>query len=214
MIDIIYEDNHIIVAYKPKEVLSQADGSSKKDMLTILKSYIKEKYGKPGDVYLGLVHRLDYNTSGVMVFARTSKAARRLSEDIALHHFEKKYYALVEGMLEVNGVFELRHFLSKNEKLKKSYVHLSGQEAVLEYKVLQSFILEGINVSKVDIRLKTGRFHQIRCQFSEIGHPLVGDKKYGSKHSLPPGGFPLEAYHLGFYHPTTRQWITFEKNKE
>ena len=214
MIDILYEDNHIIVCYKAKGILSQADGSSIPDMLTILKKYIKDKYNKPGDVYLGLVHRLDINTSGVMVFARTSKAASRLSADISKHNFKKKYYAYVEGKLKLNVVEELNHNLLKDEKNKKAYVNENGLPAKLEYKCIKNIVINNCDVSIVDITLFTGRFHQIRCQFSSIGHPLYGDKKYGSKHNIKYEEFPLEAYSLGFIHPTLKKWMFFEKTND
>ena len=204
--EILFEDNHLIVAYKPKEYLSQADGSDLPDMLTLIKEYIKEKYAKPNAVYLGLVHRLDINTSGVMVFARTSKAAARLSEDIKNHRFEKRYLAKVEGKLEIKkGVLE--HKLLKDEKTRKAIVDKKGLNAVLEYEVIE----EKKDYSIVDIKLKTGRFHQIRCQFSAIGHPLFGDVKYGSKHKVSPLEFPLEAYQLGFYHPISKEFLVFTK---
>ncbi len=206
MVEILYEDNHLIVAYKPRGVLAQADGSLKEDMLTILKKYIKEKYKKPGNVYLGLVHRLDLNTCGVMVFARTSKAAKRLSLQIQSHQFEKRYLAIVEGKL-TEGI--LCHRLKKNEEAKKSFVDESGKEARLEYKVLASKTIHDHEVSLVDITLYTGRFHQIRAQFSEIGHPLVGDKKYGSTIQMDSFQFPLEAYYLSFYHPITNQRMEY-----
>lgn len=209
MIDIIYEDNHIIVAYKPKGILSQADGSSHKDMLTLLKEYIKNKYHKDGNVFLGLVHRLDINTSGVMVFARTSKAASRLSSDIKNHQFEKKYYAVVEGILNTSGT--IKSYLEKDEEKKKSFISKNGKEAVLDYVVIKTGKISNQVVSLVDIDLKTGRFHQIRAQFASINHPLYGDKKYGSKNVSSYEEFPLEAYHLAFMHPTKREWLVFEK---
>lgn len=211
MVDVLYEDNHIIVAYKPKGVLSQADGSSKDDMLTILKNYIKEKYNKPGNVYLGLVHRLDINTSGVMVFARTSKAAARLSDDIAHHKFEKRYIATVEGLLDNKDYVELKTYLIKDERQKKSFVSNNGQEAILLYKALKSYKINDSIVTDVEIELKTGRFHQIRAQFSSIGHPLYGDKKYGSDAIIKNEEFPLTAYSLTFIHPTTKEKMTFKK---
>ena len=121
-IKILYEDNHIIVAIKPKGVLSQADGSDHDDMLTLLKEYIKEKYNQPGNVYLGLVHRLDMNTEGVMVFARTSKAASRLSNDIKEHIFSKKYHAVVSGILNNKEYIKLENNIYKDEKQKKSFI--------------------------------------------------------------------------------------------
>ena len=143
MVDVLYEDNHIIVAVKPRGVLSQADGSNKPDMLTILKDYIKEKYNKPGNVYLGLLHRLDINTKGVMVFARTSKAAARLNDQIKNHVFVKKYIATVEGILTNKDFIELKSYLLKNEAEKKSYVNKNGQEAILSYRdalIFESFV--------------------------------------------------------------------------
>lgn len=210
---IFYEDNHIIVAYKPKGVLSQADGSNKPDMLTLLKEYIKDKYNKPGNVYLGLVHRLDTNTSGIMVFARTSKAAARLSEAIKNHELKKKYIATVEGIISNTEYKELESYLLKNELERKSYINKNGQQAILRYRLLSNYKINNIDVSDIEIDLKTGRFHQIRCQMSSIGHPLFGDKKYGSKNNIDENNFPLEAYYLSFPHPTTKEILEF-KTKE
>ncbi len=210
---IFYEDNHIIVAYKPKGVLSQADGSNKPDMLTLLKEYIKVKYNKPGNVYLGLVHRLDTNTSGVMVFARTSKAAARLSEAIKNHELKKKYIATVEGIISNKDYIELESYLLKNEIERKSYINKNGQQAILKYRLISNYKINNIDVSDIEIDLKTGRFHQIRCQMSSIGHPLYGDKKYGSKNTIDENSFPLEAYYLSFPHPTTKEILEF-KTKE
>ena len=205
---IFYEDNHIIVAYKEKGILSQADGSNKPDMLTLLKDYIKIKYNKPGNVYLGLVHRLDTNTSGIMVFARTSKAAARLNDEIKNHVFKKKYIATVEGTISNKDFIMLKSNLLKNEKEKKSYIDKNGQEAILEYKSIKNYQISGVDVSDIIVDLKTGRFHQIRCQMSSIGHPLYGDTKYGSKNKVD-NNMPLEAYYLSFYHPTTKEFMEF-----
>lgn len=211
MLDILYEDNHIIVCYKPKGILSQADGSDKQDMLTLIKAYIKEKYNKPGDVYIGLVHRLDLNTSGVMVFARTSKAASRLSEQIRNNEFKKEYLALVEGVLTNKNDIELISYIKKDEGLKKSFINPNGQKSVLEYRVLTNSKINDKEVSLVNIKLHTGRFHQIRCQMSSINHTLYGDKKYGSKINIDPLLFPLYAYKLIFTHPTLKTEMVFEK---
>lgn len=211
MLDILYEDNHIIVCYKPKGILSQADGSDKEDMLTIIKKYIKEKYNKPGDVYLGLVHRLDINTSGVMVFARTSKAASRLSEQIRNNEFNKEYLALVEGKLTNNNYIELVSYLDKDETSKKAFINPNGKKSVLEYKVIANGIINDKEVSLINIKLHTGRFHQIRCQMSSINHPLYGDKKYGSSIYIDQIEFPLYAYKLKFIHPTLKTNMVFEK---
>ncbi len=206
-LDILYEDNHLLVVYKPVGVLSQADSSDKADMLTILKCYLKEKYNKPGDVYLGLVHRLDYNTSGVMVFARTSKAAARLSLAMQNNAFKKKYYAVVEGNV---GEGTLTNYLTKNEKEKKSYITKSGKLAILDYSLVENIKYCGINSSLIEVSLKTGRFHQIRCQMSYIGHPLVGDSKYGSKAKCQ---YYLDCFSLSFPHPITKEILTFNYEK-
>ncbi len=210
---IYYEDNHIIVVYKEKGILSQADGSDKPDMLTIIKEYIKEKYNKPGNVYLGLVHRLDINTSGVMVFAKTSKAAQRLNDQIKNHEFSKKYIATVEGIITNKEYILLKSFIEKNEKERKAYIKKSGQEAILEYRLIKNYKINNQDVSDIEVNLKTGRFHQIRCQMSSIGHPLYGDFKYGSKNKIGENEFPLEAYSLSFVHPTTKEVLEF-RSKE
>lgn len=212
MLDVIYEDNHIIVVYKPKGILSQADGSNKPDMLTIIKDYIKEKYNKPGNVYLGLVHRLDINTSGIMVFAKTSKAASRLSDSIKNHSFVKKYKATIEGFLDNNEYITLDNYIIKDEKQRKAFISNNGQFASLEYKALKSYKIKNMVVTDIDIILHTGRFHQIRCQMANIGHPLYGDTKYGSKISLNNDDFPLVAYSLSFPHPTTKELMEFKRN--
>ncbi len=209
MIKIIYEDNHIIVAYKPKGILSQSDGSNKSDMLTILKDYVKNKYNKPGNVYIGLVHRLDINTSGIMVFAKTSKAASRLSDAIKNHNFQKKYLATVEGVLDNKEYKLLENKIKKNEKIRKAYISNDGELAKLEYRALKSYKINDTLVTDVEIILHTGRFHQIRCQMSSIGHPIFGDNKYGSKNIINNDDFPLEAYSLSFIHPTTKEYLEF-----
>ena len=210
MVDILYEDNHIIVCVKPRGILSQEDISGKEDMLTILKDYIKEKYNKPGNVYLGLLHRLDINTKGIMVFARTSKAASRLSESIKEHTFVKKYIATVEGEISNTEYITLTNYLKKDENQKKSFIAKDGSLAELRYKSLKVYKIEGTVVSDVEIELKTGRFHQIRCQFAGIEHPLYGDTKYGSKIKKDDFFIPLTAYHLEFPHPTTKEILKFE----
>ena len=199
---ILYEDNHIIVVYKFPGVLSQSDNTKDLDMHTIIKTYLKDRYHKPGNVYLGLVHRLDRPVKGVMVFAKTSKAAARLSEQIRNGQMHKKYYAVVEGVLnEKEGILE-----NKIEKLDNKKVLIdtpNGKEAKLEYKVIK----EKDKLSLVDINLLTGRYHQIRLQFSYINHPLYGDTLYGSKYK---GDLALISYSLSFIHPTTKEKMCFE----
>lgn len=204
MLDILYEDNHLIVCYKPYGILSQSDGSNSLDMLTLLKKYVKEKYNKPGNVYVGLVHRLDRNTEGIMVFAKTSKAASRLSAQIREGAFNKSYIALIEGILkDQEGI--LINNLAKNENTRTAYESENGKKAILEYKVINT----RDNYSLVNVKLVTGRFHQIRAQFSIIGHPLYGDIKYGSKNQTNYA--VLQAYSLIFNHPITKDKMKFTK---
>ena len=206
-VKIIYEDNHIIVAIKPAGVLSQSDGSNAPDMLTILKAYIKEKYQKPGEVFLGLVHRLDRPVSGVMVFARTSKAASRLSEQIRSRKVDKIYRCVVTGVLEGEG--RLENYISKDElsnTVTVSDFEKPGFKAsYLDYRAVSS--KDGMTLAEV--RLGTGRSHQIRAQMAHSGHPIIGDQKYGKKDNRTKD-IALEAYKLSFEHPVKREFITFE----
>ena len=201
-LEILYEDNHIIVVVKPFNILSQSDNTKDIDMLTLIKSYLKEKYNKKGNVYLGLVHRLDRPTGGIMVFAKTSKAASRLSEQIRLNLFTKKYLAIVNGYLkDKKGVFE-DYILKKEDN--SSIISNLGKYAKLEYEVLK----EKSNLSLVSILLHTGRHHQIRVQFSSRGYPLYGDQRYGKKDLKQ---LALFSYYLSFNHPVTKERLEFIK---
>lgn len=212
---ILYEDNHIIVVVKKPGIPTQEDKTGDKDMLTIVKEYIKVKYNKPGNVYLGLVHRLDRMVGGVMVFAKTSKAASRISEYIRQKNVKKRYLAVVNGTLPVSDQkVELRNYLVKNERLNMSRVVDSttkgSKESILEYKVLKNFTYNGKDYSLVDIDLHTGRHHQIRLQFAHIGHPLYGDIKYGQKVNKVGQNLALFSYYLSFFHPTKDEYLEFE----
>lgn len=206
-VKVLCEDNHIIIAVKPAGVLSQSDGSNSPDMLTILKAYIKDKYAKPGEVYLGLVHRLDRPVSGVMVFARTSKAASRLSEQIRNNRVDKIYRCVVQGALGGSG--RLENYISKDEK--NNIVTVSDKEkpgfkaCFLDYKAIET--IEGMTL--VEIKLGTGRSHQIRAQMSHFGYPLIGDQKYGKKDNIAKD-IALQAFRLSFEHPVKRENISFE----
>jgi len=202
MLNILFEDNHVIVCLKPAGILSQKDYTNQDSMVEILKEYLRMKYQKPGNIYLGLVHRLDRNTEGLMVFAKTSKAAARLSKDIQEHDFNKNYYAIVCGELKKSG--KLINSLRKDENQNKSFISERGKEAILEYKVVD--IKD--NNSLVDINLITGRHHQIRVQFSYLGFPLCGDIKYGAK-ALKENHLALYAYNLRFFHPITKEEMNF-----
>lgn len=203
MNNILYEDNHIIVVEKKINVPVQEDESKDKDLLTIIKEYLKEKYNKPGNVYLGLIHRLDRPVGGVMVFAKTSKAASRLSEQMRTHQIEKKYYAVVEGTLKEKDMYIDK--LYKDTKLNKVTVDNRGKEAILSYERVKMYK----GYSLVDITLKTGRSHQIRVQFSSRGTPLYGDQKYNSNSKVGEQ-IALYSYYLSFYHPTTKEKMEFK----
>ena len=202
---IIYEDNHLLVVEKPQNVLVQADNTNDLDLLTSLKRYIKEKYNKPGEVYLGLVHRLDRPVGGVMVFARTSKAASRLSNMIRLKEFEKTYLAVVEGKVPDEGVFE--DYLLKIENENRTIVDKNGKYSKLSYKLLS--YKDGLSL--VRIKLDTGRSHQIRVQFSSRGYALWGDQKYNSKAKVG-NQIALWAYEIEFKHPVRDEIVDFKCN--
>lgn len=210
-LNVIFEDNHLLVCLKPPGVLSQPGDKNLPDMLTIGKEYLKAKYSKPGNVFLGLVHRLDLNVGGIMAFAKTSKGASRLSKSIRDKLFHKKYYAVVEASLTVGSEVTLEDYLSKDEDERISFSsnEFDGKQALLHYKVLDSIQINQKNYSLVDIILYTGRFHQIRKQFSLINAPLVGDKKYGS--TTESKTIALFAYGLSFPHPITQELMSFEQ---
>ncbi len=205
---ILYEDNHIIVVEKIVNIPSQSDKTGDEDMLTLVKGYIKEKYQKPGNVYLGLVHRLDRPVGGVMVFARTSKAASRLSEEVRNKTFKKEYLVICNGKMEKEKD-TLVDYLWKDEKNNTSYVvkptKKNAKEAVLDYEVLG--YNEKENLSILRINLHTGRHHQIRVQLSSRMHAIYGDNKYHGKGAGT--GICLWAYKLTIVHPTTKEEMSF-----
>lgn len=201
MINIVYEDNHLLVVEKPINMPVQEDDSKDPDLLNELKRYLKQKYSKPGNVYLGLVHRLDRPVGGVMVFAKTSKAASRLSDQVRTHKLEKKYYAVVCG--KANGG-KLVDKLLKNPKTNTTVVSDEGKESSLSY----SLVSYRSGLSLVDIKLETGRSHQIRVQFSSRNLPLYGDQRYNVD-SKKGEQIALFAYSLSFYHPVTKEKMTF-----
>lgn len=210
-IKIIYEDNHLLVVEKPVNIPTQKDESNDEDLLTLLKEDIKIRYDKPGNVYLGLVHRLDRPVGGVMVFARTSKAASRLSDQIRKREFQKTYLAVVHGQPD-RKEDTLRHYLLKDSA--QNIVHTvdksvgGAKEAVLDYTMLES--IEGFSL--VRVKLHTGRSHQIRVQFSAIGHPLYGDQKYGTGLNKPGQQLALWSSEIILMHPTTREELTFRSS--
>lgn len=211
MINILFEDNHIIVAVKPYGLLSQSDITGDSDILTELKKYIKEKYNKPGNVFVGLVHRLDKNVGGVMVFAKTSKAAARLSKQIQAHKFSKKYLAIVHGSLEQSEM-TLKHYLVKSEEQRKSIAY-TNEVADSKYAELSLEVRDSLDsMSLLEVTLKTGRAHQIRVQLSTIGHAIVDDKLYIEGVRDSSSAIALWAYQLSFFHPVTQEKVTFTTN--
>lgn len=205
---VLYEDNHIIIVEKQPNTPSQADKTGDKDMLTLVKEYVKDKYQKPGEVYIGLVHRLDRPVGGVMVFARTSKAASRLSEQVRNKTFKKKYLAVVDGKIE-NKEGTLQNYLYKDERNNISKVvdnnKKNSKYAELDYKVLDYD--EKRDLSLVKINLHTGRHHQIRVQFANFNHSLYGDQKYGKRGKNKQ--IRLWAYELEFEHPVKKEMMAF-----
>ena len=201
--DILYEDNHIIVVEKPINIPTCEDESKDIDLLNVVKEYIKKKYSKPGNVYLGLVHRLDRPVGGIMVFAKTSKAAKRLNEQIKNDEFKKKYYAVIDGIIEnKKGIFE--DYLLKDSKKNIVKIDKSGKYAKLEYELISV----KDNLSLVEVNLHTGRSHQIRVQFSSRNYPLYGDQKYNKKANCHEQ-IALYSHFLSFKHPITKEILEF-----
>lgn len=200
---VLYEDNHVIAVFKPGRVPVQSDISGDSSLMDLVKEYLKEKYQKPGNVFLGLVHRLDRPVSGIVVFAKTSKAASRLSESFRSRVTQKTYLAKVEGNLKGRGKL-VHHLLSREGQpvvIKKEPFE-GSKEAILEYKVTGPSIVE--------VQLHTGRKHQIRAQLAFIGHPILGDKKYGSSERYREGEIALVASRLVVPHPTKEEEIRLE----
>ncbi len=200
-LDVIYIDNHLLVVRKPSGMLAQGDRTGDRSLLEYGKAYVKAAFNKPGDAFLGLVHRLDRPTSGVMVFARTSKAAARLSEQFRARRIGKVYWALVEGKTPREG----RMVDTLLRAGPSSTVSERGQEAVLGFRRLR--FERGI--SWVEVRPKTGRHHQIRVQFAHRGHPVVGDFRYGASIGFPEKSLALHARALTLSHPTRKEEMTF-----
>ena len=205
--EVLYEDNHIIAVNKTCNEIVQGDKTGDVPLSETVKAYIKEKYNKPGEVFLGVTHRLDRPTSGVVLFARTSKALTRLNEMFKSHEqIRKTYWAIVQGKPKMAEA-RLENYLIRNEKQNKSYIAKQGAKdaklAILTYKTLTV----GDDYSLLEINLETGRHHQIRCQLAAIGCPVKGDLKYGAKRSNPDGGICLHARQIAFEHPVSHDEI-------
>ena len=204
-LNVLYEDNHIIVVEKEANLLSQSDITKDIDLLSIVKKYIKEKYNKPGNVYVGLLHRLDRPVGGIMVFAKTSKAASRISKQIKEHQFKKKYLAVVNGIMTNKEDVFIDYLVKEDSGNTKITTEEKGKYSELKYKVLKENKKE--NISLLEIELKTGRHHQIRVQFSSRGYPLCGDQRYGQ---MDKTQIALFAYEVEFEHPITKEKISFK----
>lgn len=205
---LIYEDNHLLVVEKPVNIPSQGDESGDPDLLSILKYDLKLRYQKPGQVFLGLVHRLDRPVGGVMVFAKTSKAAARLSAQIRNGEFKKTYVAVVHGLPEKRQG-SLKHFLLKDAK-QNMVTAVDGHQEGAKASILDYEVMDTLNsLSLVRIHLHTGRSHQIRVQFSEIGHPLWGDQKYGKEYSKSGQQIALWSNEIQCLHPTKNEIMIF-----
>lgn len=232
---VVYEDNHIIVVYKESGEIVQGDKTGDKPLSDLVKDYIKEKYAKPGQVFLGVVHRLDRPVSGLVVFARTSKALARLNEMFRKGDVHKTYWAIVQAKPEANGerlkakgalsatvpsatvpeesssgFQKIASWLVRNEKQNKSYSYNrevpNSKKAVLRYRLLK----KGDNFDLLEVQLLTGRHHQIRCQLASIGAVIKGDLKYGARRSNPDGSISLLARHIEFVHPVSKQLISLD----
>ena len=212
---VVYEDNHIIIVYKESGEIVQGDKTGDTPLSEIVKSYIKEKYQKPGAVFLGVVHRLDRPVSGLVVFARTSKALTRLNKMFAGNEVHKTYWAIVQPSKNIDTADEgewhtLEHWLVRNEKQNKSYAYdhevPHSKKAILRYRIIG----HSDRYTLVEVRLLTGRHHQIRCQLSTIGLPIKGDLKYGARRSNPDGSISLLSRHVEFIHPVSKEPVAID----
>ena len=217
--EVVYEDNHIIIVNKKSGEIVQGDKTGDRPLSDLVKAYIKEKYQKPGEVFLGVVHRLDRPVSGLVVFARTSKALTRLNKMFRDGDVHKTYWAIVgreKGTAKSEQSFDdgewhtLENWLVRNEQQNKSYAYdhevPGSKKALLQYRQLA----EGDHYRLLEVNLMTGRHHQIRCQLSAIGCPIKGDLKYGARRSNPDGSISLLSHHVSFVHPVSKSLITVE----
>ena len=206
---VIYEDNHIIIVNKTASEIVQGDKTGDTPLSETIKEYLKEKYNKPGNVFIGVTHRLDRPVSGLVVFAKTSKALSRLNEMFKNSEVKKTYWAVVKNQPPQNEG-ELVHYLVRNEKQNKSYAYDAekpgSKKAILHYRL----IAKSQNYYLLEIDLKTGRHHQIRCQLAKMGCPIKGDLKYGSPRSNPDGSICLHARHVCFVHPVSKEEIALD----
>ena len=207
----VYEDNHIIIVAKESGEIVQGDKTGDTPLSDVVKAYLKEKYQKPGEVFLGVVHRLDRPVAGLVVFARTSKALGRLNRMFAEGEVHKTYWAIVARQAQADEAYHtLTHWLVRNEKQNKSYAYdtekPNSKKAVLKYRVIG----HSDRYSLVEVQLLTGRHHQIRCQLAKVGMTIKGDLKYGAPRSNPDGSISLLSRRVEFIHPVSKELITVE----
>tara|TARA_B100000513_G_C11894766_1_gene183561 strand:- start:134 stop:808 length:675 start_codon:yes stop_codon:yes gene_type:complete len=208
-IDVIFEDNHLIAVNKKSGEIVQGDKTGDEPLSERVKKYLKVKYNKPGNVFLGTIHRIDRPTSGIVIFAKTSKALSRMNEKFRQNKISKTYWAIVKNRLPKKNDL-LEHYLLKNQKKNKSFLSTEekGKLSILEYNFLNNLN----NYFLYEIFPKTGRHHQIRVQLSTMGSPIKGDLKYGAKRSNPNGGINLHAKKIDFNHPVTKENVSIEAN--
>lgn len=205
----IYEDNHIIIVLKDPGEIVQGDKTGDTPLVDMVKDYLKEKYNKPGNVFCGVVHRIDRPVSGLVIFAKTSKALTRLNEMLRKSEIKKTYWAVVEGR-PAQQEATLRSFLISNQSLNKTFIASKEKDGAKEAILHYSTLFTGDRYSLLEINLQTGRKHQIRCQLSGAGNPIKGDLKYGARRSNPDGSISLQAHRLEFRHPVSHEWIDIE----
>ena len=210
-LDILFEDNHLIIVNKRCGVLVQGDKTGDTPLIELVKKYIKDKYSKRGNVFLGLVNRIDRPTSGIVIFAKTSKALSRMNDKLKNREVRKFYWLFISNKFKSNKG-SLEGWFKKNKKINKSFFYKeeinNSKYGSLNYKIIKKLK----NYFKVEVDLITGRHHQIRCSFSEIGFPIVGDIKYGSKRTNKGGGIYLHAREVNFIHPVSKEEIIIKAN--
>ena len=207
--EVIYEDNHIIVVNKRAGEIVQGDRTGDIPLSETVKEYIRGKYDKPGNVFCGVVHRIDRPVSGLVIFARTSKALERLNRMLRDGEIHKTYWALVEGHAEREEA-ELENWLFSDGRINKTFIADSGHRDAKLSRLRYRTIARGDRYTLLEVNLLTGRKHQIRAQLAAIGHPIKGDLKYGARRSNPDGGISLQAHSIGFIHPVSKQQIKLE----
>lgn len=207
--EVVYEDNHIIIVNKKAGEIVQGDKTGDTPLSELVKDYIKQKYNKPGNVFCGVVHRIDRPVEGLVIFARTSKALERLNKMLREGEIHKTYHALVEGKVTESEGF-LENYLVSDGRINKTFIAKPGNPDAKPSRLKFKTIAVGDRYSLLEINLLTGRKHQIRAQLSNMGHPIKGDLKYGAKRSNPNGGISLQAHKIEFIHPVSKENISVE----